>query len=79
MLCSRYMIQAKNCSRSVARSFGSRSSLPGITTFTRILLESGLFESSTLPNGLFTRTRTQLTAFRILHTVEACHGHEKLL
>ena len=76
MLCSRYMIQAKNCSRSVARNFGSRSSLLGITTFTRILLESGLFESSTLRNGLFTGIRTRGIAFLILHTGPHCRGHE---
>jgi hypothetical protein len=71
-------IQVTNCSDSTARSSGSRLNLPGIPISTRILLGSGLFESSTLRNGLFTRIRTQLTAFRIQHTVEACRGHEYL-
>ncbi len=71
-------IQVTNCSDSTARSSGSRLNLPGITISIRILLGSGLFESSTLRNELSTRIRTQPTASRIQPIVEACRGHEYL-
>ena len=71
-------IQVTNCSGSKARSFGSRLNLPGIPTSTRILLGSGLFENSTLQNGLITRIGMGLIAFCILLIVEACRGHESL-
>ena len=78
MLCLCYTIQVTNCSRSTARSFGSRLNLPGIPIFTRILLGSGLCENSTFWNGPFTRIRMRLIAFCILLIVEACRGHEYL-
>ena len=67
-------IQVTSCSGSRARSYGSQLNLPGIPIFTRILLASGLFENLTLRSGFIMRIRTQLTAFRIQHTVEACRG-----
>ena len=76
MLCSRCTIRVTNYSGSLARSSGSRLNLPGITISTRIQLARGLFKTSMLRNGLFTGIRMRGIAFRILHIVEACRGHE---
>ena len=76
MLCSCFTIRVTNYSDSLARRSGSRWNLPGITISTGIPLGSGLFENSTLRNELFTGIRTRGIAFRILHIMEACRGHE---